>query len=921
MTNVWPVLYVDRCRANLIVQYYNGIINSNIKLWIADYPEIAGSPKSYSGCGPDWVSWPWLFHQYSTSGTVAGKAPIDLDFFNGDMSALNSLIGTSSPTASITNVTFPNSVNAGGTFDINYTIEATGIMNVLLGASLRRSGIDYSDPSYDKLVSLSSNMSNSRTRSFNLTEAAPNPVPAGIYEVIVALWSDKNGNGVIDPGTDVMIGTMFTSSNTLTINAITNFTISTSSYPSAGGTTSGSGTYQNGQSLTVTATANNGYTFVNWTENNSQVSANASYTFTISGNRTLVANFTQNPVNYTISTLSNPSAGGTTSGAGTYQSGQSRTVTATANSGYTFTNWTENSSQVSANASYTFTVSGNRTLVANFTQNPVNYSISTLSNPSAGGTTNGGGTYQSGQSLTVIASANNGYTFTNWTENSSQVSTNASYTFTVSGNRTLVANFNVSAIATLVVSTNSLPDFGSLAIGGNSNPQTYTISGSNLISDISITAPNGFQFSTNASYNFGTSMILSPSGGVVPNTTIYVRFSPTISGVLSGNISHTSSGATTKNISVTGTGATLTIPIIFTQSITNLTSNSALSGGNVTTDGGASITYKGVCWGLSINPTILNSRSIEGNGSESFASSITGLTSNTTYHVRAYATNSVGTGYGSDVQFSTLPTAPIIGSISQPTCTQSYGSVELNGLPSNGTWTLIQTPGGTTLTGSGSSTTVTGLDQGTYTFQVTNASGGTSGSSASVLINAQPTLPSVTTSTVFDATQYTATSGGNVISEGGATVTSRGVCWSTTSNPTILNLKTSDGLSIGTFTSTITGLTNGVTYHIRAYATNCKGTSYGSDIHYIHSSTGIEDIKGDDISVFPNPVSGKLNIVYKDENFETIMILNSQGRLMSKEKVIKPSQQLDFSLYDSGLYILEFIKKTNEVKRIKVIKR
>jgi hypothetical protein len=225
------------------------------------------------------------------------------------------------------------------------------------------------------------------------------------------------------------------------------------------------------------------------------------------------------------------------------------------------------------------------------------------------------------------------------------------------------------------------------------------------------------------------------------------------------------------------------------------------------------------------------------------------------------------------------------------------------------------------LTGSGSSTTVTGLDQGTYTFQVTNASGGTSGSSASVLINAQPTLPSVTTSTVFDATQYTATSGGNVISEGGATVTSRGVCWSTTSNPTILNLKTSDGLSIGTFTSTITGLTNGVTYHIRAYATNCKGTSYGSDIHYIHSSTGIEDIKGDDISVFPNPVSGKLNIVYKDENFETIMILNSQGRLMSKEKVIKPSQQLDFSLYDSGLYILEFIKKTNEVKRIKVIKR
>jgi uncharacterized protein (TIGR02145 family) len=72
--------------------------------------------------------------------------------------------------------------------------------------------------------------------------------------------------------------------------------------------------------------------------------------------------------NYTISTSSSPGAGGTTSGGGSYPSGSSKTVTASANSGYTFSNWTENGSQVSTSSSYTFTLTSNRTLVANFLQ-------------------------------------------------------------------------------------------------------------------------------------------------------------------------------------------------------------------------------------------------------------------------------------------------------------------------------------------------------------------------------------------------------------------------------------------------------------------------------------------------------------------------------------------------------------------------
>jgi hypothetical protein len=159
-------------------------------------------------------------------------------------------------------------------------------------------------------------------------------------------------------------GTAYGSEVSFTTSDIPSYTIAVSANPSSGGTVSGSGTYQQGQSCTVTATANTGYTFLRWTENGSQVSTNADYTFTVSGNRTLVAQFQAK--SYTISVSANPSNGGSVSGGGSYNYGQSCTVTASANSGYEFTNWTEGGSVVSNNASYSFTVSGNRTLVANF---------------------------------------------------------------------------------------------------------------------------------------------------------------------------------------------------------------------------------------------------------------------------------------------------------------------------------------------------------------------------------------------------------------------------------------------------------------------------------------------------------------------------------------------------------------------------
>lgn len=147
--------------------------------------------------------------------------------------------------------------------------------------------------------------------------------------------------------------------------------------------------------------------------------------------------------NYAINVSASPSNGGAVSGSGTYQQGRSCTVTATANEGYSFINWTENDIQVSTDANYTFTVTSNRILVANFSQHvPQYYIINVFANPSSGGMVNGGGTYQEGHSCTVTTTANNGYEFTNWTENGNEVSTDANYTFTVTGNRNLVANFS-----------------------------------------------------------------------------------------------------------------------------------------------------------------------------------------------------------------------------------------------------------------------------------------------------------------------------------------------------------------------------------------------------------------------------------------------------------------------------------------------
>ena len=216
------------------------------------------------------------------------------------------------------------------------------------------------------------------------------------------------------------------------------YSITTSANPTNGGSTTGDGDYLSGTQVTVIATPNTGWIFQDWTENGNVVSTDSSYTFTVSSDRDLVANFES--ITYTITTISNPTNGGTTSGGGNYSYGTIITLTASPNSGFYFINWTENGNVVSTSPSFQYTVTGNSTLVANFNQQEP-YTITTSSNPVQGGITSGGGNYLPGSQCTVIATPNLGYLFYSWTEYGNQVSTNPIYTFTVTGNRTLVANF------------------------------------------------------------------------------------------------------------------------------------------------------------------------------------------------------------------------------------------------------------------------------------------------------------------------------------------------------------------------------------------------------------------------------------------------------------------------------------------------
>ena len=402
------------------------------------------------------------------------------------------------------------------------------------------------------------------------------------------------------------------------------------------------------------------------------------------------------------------------------------------------------------------------------------------------------------------------------------------------------SNFTTLAIAPTISATASATSITSstATIGG-----TITTDGGAAVTSRGVvygTSTGSATFSVTSGTGTGTYTISLT--GLAPATTYFARSFAT-------NSVGTVYGAET-NFTTIAVAPTLT-----TSSVSSITKYAASAGGTITSNGGSAITASGICWSTTATPTISDSKTTDGTTSGTFTSSINGLTAGTTYFVRAYATNSIGTSYGSAQNFATLSTSsnnPVIAATTSATSITANSAILGGNITDEGA-TQVSVRGvvyGTTTgsstysvtVGSGAGTytaTLTGLVQGT-TYYVrsfaTNVQGTSYGAETSFTTQTTPTVSATTTPSSLTTTS--AIGGGTISSTGGAAITVSGLVWSTTSTPTIdLATKTTDGTTSGTFTSSITGLTQGATYHVRAYATNSIGTSYGPDITFTTVTT------------------------------------------------------------------------------------
>ena len=681
------------------------------------------------------------------------------------------------------------------------------------------------------------------------------------------------------------------------------YTVSVSANPANGGTVTGGGTYNEGQSCTVTATPNTNYTFTNWTENGTVVSTNASYSFTVNANHTLVANFTYVPQTYTVSVSANPANGGTVTGGGSYTEGQTCTVTATPNTTYTFTNWTENGTVVSTNASYTFTVNANHTLVANFTYVPPTYTVSVSANPTNGGTVTGEGTFTEGQSCTVTATPNTNYTFTNWTENGTVVSTNASYTFTVNANHTLVANFTY-VPPTYTVSVSANPANGGSVTGGGTftEGQSCTVTATpNTNYTFTNWTENGTVVSTNASYNFtvNANHTLVANFTYIPPTptyTVSVSANPTNGGYVSGGGTFeqgqtctvsaiASSGYTFNNWTENGTVVSSNASYTFTVTANrNLVANFTL------------IPMPTYTVSVSANPT--NGGYVSGGGTfEQGETCTVSALANSGYTFNNWTENGAVVSSNASYTFTVTANRNLVANftiIPTPTYTVNVSASPANGGAVSGGGTYEQ----------GESCTVTATANSGYTFESWTENGAVVSSSASYTftVNANRNLVAIFSADPVETYTITATvdptEGGTIIGAGTFEYGSQATLMVIPNeNYTFVNW-TENGIVVceeQEYTFTVTGDRNLV----------------ASLLFF----DGVGEQTNINITLFPNPVSNKLT-VEASETIDHIEVFNTVGAMVFSQKNCSDKVEIHTADLPAGTYVIRMTtQNATEVRR------
>jgi len=326
--------------------------------------------------------------------------------------------------------------------------------------------------------------------------------------------------------------------------------------------------------------------------------------------------------------------------------------------------------------------------------------------------------------------------------------------------------------------------------------------------------------------------------GLLPNTLYYVR-------AYAVNSIGTAYG-------IERTFQTNGIPTLTaTTPASKIIATTATSGGEITDNGRTPIITRGICWSKYSNPSLTTPYTFKtiDNSSDSigiFIANMKGLTSNTTYYVRAYATNAVGTGYGSQIQFTTFPIMLATIYTLPPTAIDSVkatsgGNIfDDGGVPILGRgicWSKVPIFDITVSTKVANSVS----DTGVYVNNLTGLSPGTKYYVKAYAINSKGTSygnldslttlairPTVSNVVISNITKNTAIASASVITDGGAPVTVRGICWNTTGNPTIANDTLCVGSGIGNYADTLKNLVEGKIYYVRAFAINTSGTVYSA---------------------------------------------------------------------------------------------
>ena len=345
------------------------------------------------------------------------------------------------------------------------------------------------------------------------------------------------------------------------------------------------------------------------------------------------------------------------------------------------------------------------------------------------------------------------------------------------------------------------------------------------------------------------------------------------------------------------------LPTVTTGSITDIQTNSAAGGGNVTSDGGSEVTARGICWRTSHNPTTAHSHTTNGNGMGSFTSALTGLATNTTYYVRAYATNSVGTAYGEEVSFTTACNSVTV-TVSGDT---AFCEGDSTTLTASGTlayeWSTSATTAAITVTEAGTYT-VTGTDP--YGCSATDSITVTFLEAPAVTISGDTTVEpgESTTLSVEENPQWT------YLWNTGATTAA------ITVNPeetTTYSILVSNGLCDAEASITVTIAD---TVPTDTVPTDTVPTDTIGIIHY--GTTPLQ--------IYPNPTTGIVTIRLSPATCSLspeIQVFDMYGKLVETfhETSLQQTAHINLSHYASGVYIIKVVNRGTPVSIGKIVKK